>query len=235
MVAHIYAVMIVHQHVSGHHFPYQETSLTVVPPPCVSEALLPWKELLRSQHFPQSGANVVYCENSNEDIIRFLHKGLLARNVKKDFCVLLKLEHKLAPILNKLSSRFQEDPNIAKIISEVENLKKNDNLSQDKMAHSSIITKLETLMPDIPLLNALDGIKMGKGFKRVEHCETLLATIITHCHNPEFGTVPTNMVIFQVCCVCLPSLASFIYFYNLGSGTCPQHFQTMLPSLFPPT
>ena len=213
MVAHIDAVAIVHRHVTGSHFPYKGVSLTVVPPPSVSEALLPWEQLLRSPHFPQSGADLASRENSNEDIIMFLRKGLLAKNVKKDFCVLLKPKAvkagpKLATILKKLSNGFQEDPDIAKIISEVRDLKQK---TQDEMAGSGVITKLEALMPDIALLNTLDGMKSGTRFKGLEHCEALLATIITHCRNPEFGTVPANSVIFQVRCVCLPSDILYIF------------------------
>ncbi|KAF8349088.1 hypothetical protein F5887DRAFT_1242942 [Amanita rubescens] len=63
MVVHFDAVAIVYRHVTGKYFPYEGVSLRVIAPSPVDDKLLPWEELLRSQHFPGG---------CTEEIIKFL-------------------------------------------------------------------------------------------------------------------------------------------------------------------
>ncbi|KAF8345214.1 hypothetical protein F5887DRAFT_1196494 [Amanita rubescens] len=64
MVVHFDAVAIIYRHVTGKYFPYEGVALRVIAPPPVDNKLLPWEELLRSQHFPGEGRA--------EEIINFL-------------------------------------------------------------------------------------------------------------------------------------------------------------------
>lgn len=236
MIAHLDAAGMLHKYVTGEHFPFQGVAINVIPPPFVTDALLPWEDLLQSPHFPQSGHSVL-----NEDIIMFLRKGVLAKNVIKDFEAFLTSKvvnssgRQLAPIIPKLKE-YENDTEIAKIITQVETWIKSDKLSRDVVAGSDALGMLKTWIPDSVFFDVLDNMRNGKGFKGVEHCEALLAVIITHHQNPEFGTLPEKLAMFQVRHVCLSlSSASLRYFYDVGCGTCHRRFQAMLPGLCLPT
>ncbi len=91
MVVHFDAVAIIHRHVTSKYFPYEGVSLRVIVPPPVDDKLLPWEELLRSQHFPGEGRT--------EEIIKFLKdsktKAKLIKTAVKSFRTFLKDEDRL--------------------------------------------------------------------------------------------------------------------------------------------
>jgi hypothetical protein len=83
MVAHLDAVVTLHNYVSGTCFIYEGVSIKVVAPLPVTKKLLSWDKLLGYEHFPQPAVDSASGEPSNKDIITFLHKALLMRSTMK--------------------------------------------------------------------------------------------------------------------------------------------------------
>ncbi|KAF8630587.1 hypothetical protein AX17_005399 [Amanita inopinata Kibby_2008] len=198
MVVHLDAVAILHRHVSGRYFPYTGVSIKVVGPSPVTEALLPWENLLRSKHFPtsQSGVNSASGQPSNEDIVTFLKESLekanLMKTFRKSFHALLKgdslpKKHQLENIITKLNE-FERDTDIVAIISMAESLKQISELSECRTVIDEITNMLGALTPDIGFFNVLNATVDGEGFKGVDHCEALLAVLITLGHTSASRT-----------------------------------------------
>lgn len=56
MTDYFHAVLIVGDHMSGPYFPYSNLSIKILHTPPVSDAMLPWRNFLQSQHFPDMPA-----------------------------------------------------------------------------------------------------------------------------------------------------------------------------------
>jgi hypothetical protein len=120
MVAHLDAVVTLHNYVSGTCFIYKGVSIKVVAPPPVTKKLLSWDKLLGYEHFPQPAVDSASGEPSNEDIITFLHKALLMRSTMKHFCQLVDdkncKKNDVDAIIKTLQDKGRKDGDITGVV-----------------------------------------------------------------------------------------------------------------------
>jgi len=205
MVAHFDGVAILRKYVTGSSFPYKGISIRVVSPPPVTETLLHWEELLQSTHFPVDSASDEPF-TSNEDIIRFLRKAQLMRKTQKSLRPLLlkpqskKLKKHIDSIISQLRRGLSNDDDI--IINQVDSLNSQSELPQETLIRG-LIEILEPMTQNNVFFDVLDKLESRTGFIGVEHCEALLAVLIT-CSSTN-----QDFAVFKVRCVCLPPSASF--------------------------
>jgi hypothetical protein len=184
MVVHFDAVEIIHGFTSTPTFRdhYQGVSITIASPPYVTKQQLPWEQLLRSTHFPSPTSG----EICNEDIIGFLKEGLkktpVMHTVKKDLGKLLEGDSlelaKFQKIVKKLQRKdFVGDTEIAGIIAEANFAEQNWNLRESRKLVGDIINTLELILT--PNLEFFGKLRKTASFEGLEHCEALLATLIS--------------------------------------------------------
>ena len=90
---------------------------------------------------------------------------------------------------------------------------------------TKICDKLTTLMPNTPLFKELDNSQNKKGFRGMVHCKILLTIFILNYLDHKSKV---HHIYFH-------SFESLWYTYNVDREVHPRRFQTMLPSLSPPT
>ena len=213
MVAHLDAVAILHRYASGRLFRYDGVSITVIPPPPVTTALLPWEELLRSEHFPQIGVDSA---SSNEDLVTFLNESMRKADMMKFALKSLKTLRTAGQKTRNSHSNsivralraFESDTSVAEIISKLVSLAQSTDISDVRWCKevSEVIDMAIALSSDGVFFDELKKTENGNSFGGLEHCEALLSGLITLLRTPESALSRSN-----VRCICIHCFTLLIY------------------------
>lgn len=199
LVAHFDAVEILSRHFNRSPHIGQTVSLNILAAPVVDNALLPWRELLISPHFPPATLTDVI---TNDEILQFLDKALRPSSKSLNFLQLIKTTHgewgkqnlltpKDGPQFDKIRkstesyiNRWPKDMPKGWTKCRADLIGMLDKLVQteDKVKITDMITDMiQSLVESVTVILRIEAVTT-KGFLGTLHCEACLASLLTS-HN----------------------------------------------------
>ena len=198
LVAHFDAVEILSRHFDRLPHLRQTLSLNILVAPVVDKALLPWRDLLNSRHFPPA---TLPCVITTDEIRQFLHKALCPSSKSLDFVQLIKTTHGEWGKRKSLLPTDAQFDNIRKVTRSyikkwpkdmpegwlksqsrlIEMLDKLVGESGDKVKTIDTITNMiESLFGSVSIILRMETATIKKkGFSGTLHCEACLASLLT--------------------------------------------------------
>lgn len=239
MVVHFDAVDILFQHFARPYLQHQTISLQILVAPPVDNALLPWRELFSTAHFPTKTGNPFI---TNDDIVRFLDEGISADpqalrcRVKGIQSCWNKLD-KHAAVKNKYAVRMVKNEvkrlSSCKLSSWSECESKLTDLldkwqPKDALVEANIDNMIQSMSDSTDFFEKLKNTN-EQSFSGTLHCEACLASLLgSETNNTErYREILTQMKVINA----VPTCFCHQLFLVIGFWTNYRSVKTLLPDM----